>query len=213
MSTPSASRRALALGLATLPLGLAARGAARDGGDVHESAAVPSTPEPYGVSHTSAAIHQEIVFAASPEQIYRALTEPAQFDQVMRFAPARRMAQRADALATDISTVRGGTFTLFGGYITGQQIELVPNERIVQAWRAGNWAAGAYSIVTIALAELKGTTHLVLDHRAFPDEEAPHLGKGWQLNYWQPLAQYFARGTKVKGTVTRPAKDGKPAVP
>jgi activator of HSP90 ATPase len=35
---------------------------------------------------------------------------------------------------TQISREVGGAFSLFGGIIVGRHIELVPNERIVQAW-------------------------------------------------------------------------------
>jgi activator of HSP90 ATPase len=47
----------------------------------------------------------------------------------------------------------GGAFTLFGGYITGRHVELVPNDRIVQAWRTGGWAPGVYSIAKFELVE------------------------------------------------------------
>lgn len=33
----------------------------------------------------------------------------------------------------------GGAFTLFGGRVTGRQVELIANRRIVQAWRVEAW--------------------------------------------------------------------------
>jgi len=36
---------------------------------------------------------------------------------------------------TEINRELGGAFAALGGYITGRQVDLVPNERIVQAWR------------------------------------------------------------------------------
>jgi activator of HSP90 ATPase len=54
---------------------------------------------------------------------------------------------------TEISREAGGTFALFGGYITGRHVELVPNERIVQAWRAGGWDPGVYSIAKFELGD------------------------------------------------------------
>ena len=53
---------------------------------------------------------------------------------------------------TEISKEPGSGFVLFGGYITGRQLELVPNERIGQAWRAG-WGPGEYSNVRFELAD------------------------------------------------------------
>jgi hypothetical protein len=36
----------------------------------------------------------------------------------------------------------GACFSLFGGWVSGRQIELAPNERITQAWRMTDWAPG-----------------------------------------------------------------------
>jgi activator of HSP90 ATPase len=44
--------------------------------------------------------------------------------------------------STEISQQVGGAFSLFGGHIVGHQIELVTNERIVQAWRVVDWSPG-----------------------------------------------------------------------
>jgi activator of HSP90 ATPase len=96
------------------------------------------------------------------------------------------------AAPTNISREAGGAFALFGGYITGRHIELVPNERIVQAWRAGGWPPAAYSIVKFELADEGAGTKLVLDHTGFPDGTAEHLAGGWKVNYWEPLEKYLA---------------------
>src|SRR5260370_40154486 len=45
----------------------------------------------------------------------------------------------------------GGTFSLFAGHIVGRRLELVPNERIVQAWRVLPWPEGIYSIARLEL--------------------------------------------------------------
>ena len=86
----------------------------------------------------------------------------------------------------------GGAFSTFGGLIVGRQIELVPNQRIVQAWRPAYWKPGAYSIVTFELADNGSETKLILDHRGFPDGDAKGLLDGWNKNYWEPLAKYLA---------------------
>jgi len=84
-----------------------------------------------------------------------------------------------------------GVFACFGGMITGRIIELVPNQRIVQAWRAGNWPAGIYSIVKFELAEQGGGTLLVLDQAGFPEGGKEHLEGGWKSNYWEPLKRFL----------------------
>jgi activator of HSP90 ATPase len=80
----------------------------------------------------------------------------------------------------------------FGGYITGRHIELAPNERIVQAWRAGGWEPGKYSIARFELREQGEQTKIVFDHTGFPNGDAEHLLEGWNTNYWEPLRKYLA---------------------
>ena len=93
---------------------------------------------------------------------------------------------------TEISREAGSAFALFGGYITGRQIELVPNARIVQAWRVGNWDPGAYSIAKFELADQGSGTKIVFDHTGFPKGAAEHLAAGWKSNYWEPLGKFLA---------------------
>jgi activator of HSP90 ATPase len=144
------------------------------------------------ISNDRGAIHHEVLFAASPKRVYEALTEVARFDKVVRLSSAMKDGYPADKPPTMIATQAGGAFSLFGGYITGRHIELVPNVRIVQAWRTARWAAGDYSIVRFALSPSGSQTKLVFDHTGFPAGEAESLNHGWHLNYWEPLAKYLA---------------------
>ena len=92
----------------------------------------------------------------------------------------------------EIDAKAGGAFSCFNGMITGRNVELIPNQRIVQAWRAGNWPEGVYSIVRFELNAQGSNTKLTLDHAAFPDGAAEHLDGGWHKMYWEPLKKYLA---------------------
>jgi uncharacterized protein YndB with AHSA1/START domain len=144
------------------------------------------------ISHTCAAIHQEVVFKANRKRVYEALTETKQFDKVVGLSEAMKGGMPPGAAPTEIGREMGGAFALFGGYIAGINIELVPNERIVQAWRTGSWEAGVYSIAKFALVEQGSGTKLIFDHTGFPKGEAEHLASGWKANYWEPLEKYLA---------------------
>jgi uncharacterized protein YndB with AHSA1/START domain len=144
------------------------------------------------ISHTAESIHQEVVFKASRKRVYDALTQAKQFDQVVQLSDARKTMIPPNAPPTQISTEVGGTFSTFGGLIVGRHIELVPNERIVQAWRPAYWAPGVYSLVKFELMESGSDTKLILDHRGFPDGDGKSLLDGWNKNYWQPLAKFLA---------------------
>jgi activator of HSP90 ATPase len=135
-------------------------------------------------------IHQEPVFKASRQRVYDALTDTKQFDQVSHLSAAMK-SMALGAKPTEISREPGGAFALFGGYVTGRQIELVPNERIVQVWRAGSWDPGMYSIAKFALVEQGAGTKILFDHTGFPKGLGEHLAGGWKMNYWEPLEKFL----------------------
>lgn len=124
-------------------------------------------------------IQQVVVFQASPESVYDALLDSKKFSDFTGGAPAK------------ISRDPGGAFSCFGGMITGRTVELVPNQRIVQAWRAGNWPDGVYSIVKFELKAQGPDTKLTLHHAGFPEDNREHLDAGWYKMYWEPLSKYL----------------------
>jgi len=147
------------------------------------------------ISHTAEAIHQEVSFLASRKRVYETLTDAKQFDKVVQLSAAVQSGMVKPDKPVTISPDAGGAFAIFGGYIVGRQLELVPDERIVQAWRTISWNPGVYSIVKFELTEQDGGTKLVLDHAAFPVGTAQHLADGWRANYWEPLAKFLAQAT------------------
>jgi activator of HSP90 ATPase len=143
------------------------------------------------ISHTAESIHQEIAFKASRSRVYEALLDAKQFDRVIQLSGAMQTMHLPDTPA-EISRQVGGAFSLFGGYITGRHVELVPNVRIVQAWRAGGWAPGVYSIAKFELVEQGSATRVVFDHTGFPKGQAEGLASGWKAHYWEPLEKLLA---------------------
>jgi activator of HSP90 ATPase len=143
------------------------------------------------ISRTAEAIHQEPVIKASRKRVYEALTEAKQFDKIIELSGVMQSMHIGDKPA-EISREAGGTFSLFGGYVTGRHVELVPNDRIVQAWRAGSWPVGIYSIARFELVDEGSGTKIVFDHTGFPKGEAEHLATGWKAHYWEPLGKLLA---------------------
>jgi activator of HSP90 ATPase len=146
--------------------------------------------EGLGISHAADAIHREAAIKATPARIYAALTEAKQFDGVTTLSAAMKSMTLKDTPSV-ISNEPGGAFALFGGYVSGRQIELVPNTRIIQVWRAGSWPAGAYSLVSWKLTASAAATILSMDHSGFPASEVQHLAEGWRDNYFAPLIKYL----------------------
>ena len=144
------------------------------------------------ISHGAESIHQEPVFKASRKRVYEALTDAKQFQKVVLLSGAMKSGMIPPGKPAEISSESGGTFSLFGGYIFGRHIELVPNERIVQAWRTAEWNPGAYSIAKFELVEQGAGTKIIFDHAAFPKGAGEHLAAGWKSNYWEPLEKFLA---------------------
>jgi len=144
------------------------------------------------ISHSAEAIHQTPAFKAGRKRVYRALTDAAQFHQLTQLGEAAGSDMAAGSHPTEISPHVGGAFTLFGGHIEGRHVELVPDRRIVQAWRASDWPAGVYSIARFELADDGAGTRLVFDHTGFPVGQAEHLAAGWKAHYWVPLRKLLA---------------------
>jgi activator of HSP90 ATPase len=146
------------------------------------------------ISRNNAAIHQELSFHADPKRLYRILTTASEFDHVVQLSGAMNssMKTRLGEAPTAIDARPGGAFVLFGGYVTGRNIALVPDRLLVQAWRSGSWDEGLYSIAHFALQPEGAATRIIFDHTGFPNEAAAHLAQGWHENYWGPLAKYLA---------------------
>jgi len=134
-------------------------------------------PKPENVHRT--ALHQEISINATPHRIYDILLD------------AKEFAAFTGAPAT-IDPKEGGSFSMFGGLIVGRNVELVPDQMIVQAWRPTHWSPGVYSMAKFALKPQGSTTLVILDHTGFPEGEYDHLEWGWNNHYWEPLKKFVA---------------------
>jgi activator of HSP90 ATPase len=143
------------------------------------------------ISHAEESIHQEVAFKANRKRVYEALTDAKQFERVVQLSDAMKTRMPPGAPPAQISPEVGGAFSTFGGLIVGRNIELLRDERIVQAWRPAYWNPGVYSIVKFELADGGSGTKLVLDHKGFPDGDGKSLLDGWNKNYWEPLAKYL----------------------
>lgn len=145
---------------------------------VAQNQSMKETPgSPANQSRTS--LHQEVDYKAHPQRIYEILLDAKQF---VAFT----------GMPADIDAEPGGAFSLFGGMIVGRNVELVPNERIVQAWRPASWDPGIFSIVRFQLKSQDSGCEVILDHTGFPAGLYDHLSEGWKSHYWEPLTKYLA---------------------
>ena len=90
-----------------------------------------------------------------------------------------------------VSDKVGDKFTAWDGYIKGENLELVPYNKIVQSWRSSNFEDREKdSKIEINLNENDGETELTLTHTNVP-ESGEHYIKGWNEHYFTPMKTYF----------------------
>jgi activator of HSP90 ATPase len=131
-------------------------------------------------------IHQEITFKVSPQRVYEALLSSKQFSDC-----TKKSFGNFTAMSAHIDSTVGGGFSVFDGHIIGRFLELLPNQRIVAAWRVIDWPAGSYSIARFEFKTRGSGTLLIFDHIGFPEGLKEHLSIGWQQHYWDALTKYF----------------------
>jgi len=126
------------------------------------------------------AIHQEVVIPATPDAVFDVLLN------------SDRFAAMTGGRSADISREAGGAFKMFGGDISGRNVEVVAGKRLVQAWRSGGWPDGVFSLVRFELsADAKGTK-LIFDQVGYPDGAEAMLAGGWHQMYWDPMSKMLA---------------------
>ncbi len=165
------SRRQVILGMATA-LGSLAAGSRAWG----QQPAAKDSSCSTGPARTT--LHYQVEYKVSPMRIYEALLDSKKFTAVT-------------GLPAEIDASAGGACSMFGGMILGRNIELVPNQRIVQAWRPGHWSPGVFSVVKFELMPRGSEATLTLDHTGFPEGNADGLDQGWHAHYFDGLRKYF----------------------
>jgi uncharacterized protein YndB with AHSA1/START domain len=134
-------------------------------------------------------IKQRVKFSASPATIYDLL------------ADSRKHSAITGRKAT-ISRKIGGVFSASEDDISGVNVDLVPGERIVQAWRHRRFPEGIYSMAAVTLKPTAdGGTELVLTHRGVPKDLIPETERAWKEQYWSRIKAYLARRDKATATV------------
>lgn len=129
---------------------------------------------------TTKTIRQSVTFQASPRAVYEALTDPRQH---AKFTGAK----------ASISKKIGGKFTAYDGYIEGVNLELVPDEKIVQSWRGSDWPKGYYSRATFSLRKVGNGTRLTFVQIKVPEEQYESISKGWHDYYWKPMKKMLEK--------------------
>ncbi len=113
---------------------------------------------------------------ARPEDVYNALTN-------------KNMLEIWTGEDAEMEPVAGTAFSLWGGSISGVNIEFEENKMIVQKWFFEGEPED--SIVTIKLHPQKKGTSIELLHTNIPDEAFENISEGWDEDYFGALRELF----------------------
>jgi activator of HSP90 ATPase len=129
-------------------------------------------------------IEQTMRFNATPEEVFDALVDPFKHSE---FTGSRATTSRR----------AGARFTAWDGYISGKNIRLVKDKKIVQEWKTTEWPKGyPPSRLEFTLTAKDGGTELKMVHSKVPAEQVEDYRKGWYDSYWNPLKRYFERTSR-----------------
>lgn len=86
----------------------------------------------------------------------------------------------------------GAKHSAWDGYISGENMALIPDRRNVQSWSTTEFPEGANpSLVEVELTEENGGTRLTLRHTELPPGDAEKYRVGWIEHYFEPMKRYF----------------------
>jgi len=129
-------------------------------------------------------------FRCLPQHIYEALTD-------------QRLVSVYTQSPAVIDAKEGGSFSLFGGSVTGKFIALEPGKKIVESWRFNNeWEPDHFSTVTIKISmQSYGITRLELVQENIPvydkylNRDVPEKVKnGWERFFWERIRGVMGYG-------------------
>ena len=128
----------------------------------------------------SQVIQQTVTFNVPPHEVYEALMD------------SKKHAAFTGGKAS-LSRAVGGRISAYDNYITGKNIELVPDQKIVQDWRAVDWPEGYYSRITFEFTAVPDGTRLDFTHADVPEGTEEEFTQGWIDNYWEPMKRYLKK--------------------
>ncbi|MCF6331841.1 MAG: SRPBCC domain-containing protein [Draconibacterium sp.] len=113
---------------------------------------------------------------AGPQDIYNAITNKA-------------MLEMWTGESAEMEPTPGTVFSLWGGSISGINLEFEENKKIVQQWFFDDDNMG--SIVTIKLHPHKKGTSLELVHTNIPEDAYENISDGWDEDYFGAMNELF----------------------
>ncbi|MFO7827288.1 MAG: SRPBCC domain-containing protein [Bacteroidales bacterium] len=116
------------------------------------------------------------ILTAPPEDVFIALTNPFTIELWTGYKAV-------------MDDKEGTEFSLWEGDITGRNISIEENKKIVQEWYFGDQEEK--SIVTIKIFDHKKGSQVELNHTNIPDEVYDNIVEGWNEFYFGAVKAFF----------------------
>ncbi len=119
-------------------------------------------------------IHQTVTIKAPVSVVYKALLDSRQHSRITGSKAV-------------IGTRPGSPFSVWEGDIRGITLRLIPEKKIVQAWRNKDWPKDHYSVASFIFQKSGKGTKLVFDQYGVPTQEYKGISDGWKTYYWNRM--------------------------
>ena len=91
----------------------------------------------------------------------------------------------------------GAPFKAFGGALSGEILQLVPNRLIVQSWRSSEFGKRDIdSTLVLSFWPDPGGGRIELTHVNVADTDFAGVSEGWSVYYWNPWRAYLAQSAR-----------------
>lgn len=125
-------------------------------------------------------IRQSVIINATPKEIYEALMDSKKHSGFTR--------EKANIIRKV-----GGKFSVYNGYASGENLELIENKKIVQSWRGSDWQEGHFSKATFTLTKTKNGTKINFFQTGVPEKNYSSIKQGWIDFYWKPMKEMLEK--------------------
>ena len=88
-----------------------------------------------------------------------------------------------------MSTEPGSEFSIFGGEITGRNMEFEENRKMVQQWYFDGQEEA--SVVSIKIHPKGAGSSVEVRHQNIPDEAFENISEGWTDTYFASVAEFL----------------------
>ena len=130
-------------------------------------------------------IKQTYDIAASPAEVWRALTDP-------------KVIREWSGASAEFPLDVGAAYLLWDGSISGEIVDVVPMQKLVQTWKPDDWTR-TDSVVTFLLSPHGKGTRVDLLHVNVEESDFDGTTEGWDIYYLGAIKRMFeTRAPKPK---------------